>query len=119
MTGLPRAWRRISEATFHPFNPLSLWRDERPIPNRDLHLYNHIPAMNREALIGRTIQSLSRLPESQLNEVADFAEFLLSKLDDRLTTEGIQVLASDAAVFRFLEEEDDLYTVDDLQERFK
>ncbi len=82
-------------------------------------MYIHTAAMNREALIGRTLQSLSRLPESQLNEVADFAEFLLSRLDDRLTTEGIQVLASDSSAFRFLEDEDDLYSVDDLQERFK
>jgi hypothetical protein len=59
------------------------------------------------------------LPESKLSEVADFAEFLLTKVEDRLTTEGIQMLAADAEAFRFLNEEDDLYSVDDLEERFR
>ncbi len=75
--------------------------------------------MNREAIIGRTLQSLSQLPESKLSEVADFAEFLLTKVEVRLTTEGIQMLAADAEAFRFLDEEEDLYSVDDLEEMYK
>lgn len=75
--------------------------------------------MNREALIGRTLESLSRLPESKLSEVADFAEFLLSRVEDRLTTEGIQLLVADSEAFDFLNDEEELYSLDDLKERYR
>lgn len=75
--------------------------------------------MTRELLIKKTIDSLSKLPDQKLKEVSDFAEFLLSKIDDQLITEGIQKLASDSNAFKFLEDEEDLYSIDDLKERYK
>ena len=67
--------------------------------------------MSRETLIRKTIESLSKLPDQNLKEVSDFAEFLLSKNEDSVITEGIQKLIANSEAFRFLEEEEDLYTV--------
>jgi len=75
--------------------------------------------MTRQVLIQRTIDNLSKLPDQNLKEVSDFAEFLLSKLEDRFLTEGIQKLAMGSKSFQFLEEEEDLYTEADLKEKYK
>jgi len=75
--------------------------------------------MTRQVLIQRTIDNLSKLPDQNIKEVSDFAEFLLSKLEDRLLTEGIQKLTSSSKSFQFLEDDEDLYTEADLKEKYK
>lgn len=75
--------------------------------------------MTRQALIQQTLDNLSKLPDQKLKEVADFAEFLLSKLENNLLTEGIQKLTMDSKSFQFLEDEEDLYTEADLKEKYK
>ncbi|MBF9253492.1 hypothetical protein I2I11_09330 [Pontibacter sp. 172403-2] len=75
--------------------------------------------MTRQILIQRTIDNLSKLPDQKLKEVSDFAEFLLSKLEDQLLTEGMQKLASNSKSFQFLEDEEDLYSEADLKEKYK
>lgn len=75
--------------------------------------------MTRGKLIEKTIERLSRLPDQKLKEVSDFAEFLLNKMEDRNLTEGIQKLAADSKSFKFLEDEEDLYSSTDLKEIYK
>jgi len=75
--------------------------------------------MTRDTLIKKTMDNLNRLPDQKLQQVLDFAELLLSKIDDQLITQGIQKLAKDSKVYKFLEEEDDLYSVLDLKEKYK
>jgi len=75
--------------------------------------------MTREALIKKTIANLTKLPDQKLKEVSDFAEFLLNRIDNQLTTEGIQKLVTDSTAFKFLEDEENLYSVNDLKERYK
>jgi len=75
--------------------------------------------MTREKLIEKTIAILSKLPDQKLKEVSDFTEFLLSKIKNRSLTEGIQQLAADSKSFKFLEDEEDLYSESDLKERYK
>jgi len=72
--------------------------------------------MTKEALIKKTVENISKLPEQKLKEVADFTEFLLYKTQDRILTEGIQKLISGSESFNFLEDEEDLYSKDDLKE---
>ena len=74
--------------------------------------------MTREILIKKTIDNLSKLPEQKLKEVSDFAEFLLNRMGNQLVTEGIQKLVTDSETFQFLESEEDLYSVDDLKEKY-
>lgn len=75
--------------------------------------------MTREALIKKTINNLTKLPDQKLKEVSDFAEFLLNRIENQLITEGIQKLVTDSRAFKFLEEDEELYSIDDLKERYK
>jgi len=75
--------------------------------------------MTRERLIKKTINNLSKLPDQKLKEVSDFAEFLLNRIEDQLMNGGIQKLVGESKTFEFLEDEEDLYSVRDLKERYK
>ena len=75
--------------------------------------------MTREILLKKTIDSLDKLPDVSLKEVSDFAEFLLSKIESKLLTDNIQRLVTNSKSFDFLKEEDDLYTVNDVIEKYK
>ncbi|MGB8319917.1 MAG: hypothetical protein WCE54_17425 [Ignavibacteriaceae bacterium] len=74
--------------------------------------------MDRQVLIDKTINKIRQLPDIKIKEVDDFAEFLLSKIDDRIILEGIQKLASDSRAFSYLKDEEDLYTVNDVKEKY-
>jgi len=75
--------------------------------------------MSRETLIRNTLNSLSKLPEQKIQEVSDFAEFLLSKADDTVLTKGIQKLVIESKSFDFLKDDEDLYSIGDLKETYK
>jgi hypothetical protein len=75
--------------------------------------------MNRSILIKETIDRIHQLPDIKIQEINDFAEFLLSKIDDKILLEGIQKLASDSKSFEYLKNEEDLYSVNDLKEKYK
>ncbi len=75
--------------------------------------------MKRETLIKKTIDNLAKLPDQKLKEVSDFAEFLLNRIENRIVTEGIQKLVTDSKTFKFLNDEEDLYSIDDLKVRYK
>ncbi len=74
---------------------------------------------NRDFTIKNTIQKLNRLPDEKLPEVENFIDFLLAKMDDALLTEGIQELTSESKAFKYLEHEENLYSVEDLKEKYK
>jgi hypothetical protein len=75
--------------------------------------------MNRKKLIDKIILKINLLPDIKISEVNDFADFLLGKIDDKITLEGIQKLTSDSTAFDFLKKEENLYTVNDLKEKYK
>ena len=75
--------------------------------------------MTREILIKKTVENISKLPDQNLQEVYDFAEFLLDRIENRLITEGIQKLNIKSKTYKFLDAEEDLYTVADLKEKYK
>jgi hypothetical protein len=72
--------------------------------------------MDRQTLIESTIDKISQLPDIKINEVNDFVDFLLSKIDNNIIREGIQKLTSDSKSYDFLKDEEDLYSVNDLKE---
>lgn len=74
---------------------------------------------NRQDLISDTIKKISQLPDTKIIELNDFADFLLSKLDDRIIAEGIQKLTSDSKSFEYLNDDEVIYSVEDLKERYK
>jgi len=75
--------------------------------------------MNRQVLIDKTVNKIRQLPDTKIQEINDFAEFLLSKIDDRIILENIQKLSSESKSFDFLKDEEDIYDVNDLKERYK
>lgn len=74
--------------------------------------------MTREKLIRKTMLHLSQLPNQKLQEVSDYAEALLQGIDQKMISDGMQQLVSDAKAFEFLNEEEDLYTVADVIEKY-
>ena len=75
--------------------------------------------MTRDTLIKQTIEKLKKLPDKKLKQLSDFADFLLSKIEDRDIVERIQKIVSDSKTFNFLEEEKELYSTKDLKEKYK
>ncbi len=75
--------------------------------------------MNRQVLIDNTIQKIIQLPDVKIQEINDFVDFLLSKIDDHIIKEGVEKLNSESKSFYYLRDEEDLYTVNDLKERYK
>ena len=72
--------------------------------------------MTRQAIIERTLKAISQLPEDKAEEISDFADFVIKKFEDHKLSEAIQHLTSDSQAFKFLENEEDLYTLSDLKE---
>jgi len=75
--------------------------------------------MDRQLLIDDAVDKIRQLPDTKIQEINDFADFLLSKIDDRIISENIQKLSSESKSFDFLKDEEDLYDVNDLKERYK
>lgn len=75
--------------------------------------------MKRKVLIEETIEKIQQLPDVKIQEINDFADFLLSKIDDKILLEGIQKITSDSKTFEYLKDEEDLYSVNDLKEKYK
>ena len=75
--------------------------------------------MIREAIIERTIQVINQLPEDKAMEIADFADFIIKKYEEQLLTANIQKVVIDSETFNFLNEEESIYSISDLKERYK
>jgi hypothetical protein len=75
--------------------------------------------MTKEAIIQKTMEVLQALPADKIEEVSDFADYILKKYDDRLLQQGMQALIEQSDTFNFVEEEQEIYTVKDLKERYK
>lgn len=75
--------------------------------------------MNRELLIKETIEKIQQLPDLKIQEINDFAEFLLVNLDDNIILDGIQKLTSESKAFEYLKNEEDLYSLSDIKEKYK
>jgi hypothetical protein len=74
--------------------------------------------MTRQAIIDKTIQMINQLPNDKAIEIVDFAEFIIKKYEDQLLVNAIQQLNSESKAFGFLSEEEDLYTVSDIKEKY-
>ena len=74
--------------------------------------------MNRDTLIKRTLKNLSKLPQDKVREISDFADFIMKKHEEETLQKGIEKLASHSNTFDFLNEEEDLYSLDDLKEKY-
>ena len=76
-------------------------------------------AMNKKDLLDSTIKKMEQLSEDKIREVNDFVEFLLQRREEYVINEGVKQMTSESKSFEFLQEEDDIYTVNDLKEKYK
>jgi len=74
--------------------------------------------MSRAEIIEKTLSALNKLPETKGGEVADFADFMVKKTEEQNLQSGIQHLIETSDAFAFLKDEEDLYTLEDLKEKF-
>jgi len=74
--------------------------------------------MEREVLMKKTIHKIKQLPTTRIQEVNDFVEFIARRTEDALITEGLQQLSSSGQTYDFLNDEPELYSVNDLKVRF-
>lgn len=75
--------------------------------------------MTRESLIDKTLLTLAQLPESKITEVADFADFIFKKYEDEILQKGIEKMVSNSKTFSYLQNEEVIYTFEDLKESYK
>lgn len=75
--------------------------------------------MTREEIIERTVQIINQLPQDKALEISDFAGFIIKKYEEQLLTENIQKIVIDSETFNFLNEEESIYFITDLKERYK
>jgi hypothetical protein len=74
--------------------------------------------MSRHQLVDQALQTLSQLPEDKISEVIDFASFVLKRHEEAQLQQGITQLVATSDTFAFLHDEEDLYTLADLKERY-
>jgi hypothetical protein len=74
--------------------------------------------MTKKNLINKTLETLEKLPEDKIHQVADFADYVLKKHEEQTLQKGIEVLVSRSDSFSFLHDEEDLYDESDLKEKY-
>lgn len=74
--------------------------------------------MSKEELIQKTISTLQQLSADKVTEVSDFAEFILHRNEDKQLVEGIAKLSGKQKSYEFLDEEEDIYTLNDVKEPY-
>ena len=74
--------------------------------------------MTKQEIIEKTIRLLNQLPDDKAEEISDFADFIFKKYEESIISEGIQQLSSDSKTFEFLKEEEELYSLKDIKEKY-
>ena len=74
--------------------------------------------MTRQAIIERTLKAINQLPEEKAEEISDFAEFMMKQYEEQQLLKGIQRLTASSQAFEFLNNEEELYTEEDLKEKY-
>lgn len=75
--------------------------------------------MSREELIKLTIENINQLSDESVKEVADYVRDLASKINDKGIENCIKTLVSTTKDYDFINDEEELYQVDDLKESYK
>ncbi len=71
--------------------------------------------MTKQAIIEHTVNVINQLPEEKAVEISDFADFLIKRYEDVQLNKDLTNLASGKS-FDFLNDEEDLYTENDIKE---
>lgn len=74
--------------------------------------------ITRQAIIEWTIKPINQLPEEKAKEISNFAEFIMKQYEEQQLLKGIQQLTASSGTFDFLNDEENLYTEEDLKEKY-
>jgi hypothetical protein len=74
--------------------------------------------MTKQTIIERTVKVINQLPEDKAEEISDFADFLIKRYEEQVLIKDIQNIISESNSFDFLNNEEDLYSENDLKEKF-
>jgi len=74
--------------------------------------------MTKQAIIERTIHVINQLPEDKAMEISDFADFVIKKFEENRLRAGIHEVISSSQRFDFLNDDEDLYSSDDLKVKY-
>ncbi|RUA27884.1 MAG: hypothetical protein DSY77_16845 [Bacteroidetes bacterium] len=75
--------------------------------------------MEKANLIQDTIDILDKMSDEKILEVKDYASYLLKKYKENMLQNGLIELANQSQSYKFLEQEEELYTVEDLKIKYK
>jgi uncharacterized phage-like protein YoqJ len=75
--------------------------------------------MSRHQLVDQALHTINQLPEDKISEVIDFASFVLKRYEEAQLQKGIDRLTETSDAFSFLYDDADLYTLNDLKERYQ
>ncbi len=75
--------------------------------------------MNRQAIIEKTLKVINQLPEAKAEEISDFAAFVMKRFEEARLTDAIQTMISESETFSFLNDDQDLYSIEDLKLKYR
>ena len=73
--------------------------------------------MSKQELIEKTIAALQKLPADKVAEISDFTDFVLQRNEDKQITESIAQLSKQSKSYEFLDQEEELYTLNNVKAR--
>ena len=72
--------------------------------------------MTKQLIIEKTKKAIHQLSKDKASEIADFAEFITKRYEEKVLLNDIQQAVSNSQSFAFLKDEKDLYSVLNLKE---
>ena len=74
--------------------------------------------MTKQLIIEQTLKVFDKLPEDKVEEISDFADFILKKYEDATLLKNMEKVLSDSNTFSFLKDEEEIYTVADVKKLY-
>ena len=71
--------------------------------------------MTKQIMIERTLKIFNQLPDEKVEEISNFADFILKRYEESTLLKDMQKIVSEGNAFNFLEHEKDLYVMTDLK----
>ncbi|OYU97802.1 MAG: hypothetical protein CFE21_03965 [Bacteroidetes bacterium B1(2017)] len=72
--------------------------------------------MSRQSIIERILNAINQLPDEKAEEISDFADFVFKRYEETTLLNGIKKLSAEATTFDFLNQEEEIYSIEDLKE---
>ena len=74
--------------------------------------------MTKQLIIEQTLKVFDKLPEDKVEEISDFADFILKKYEDATLLKNMEKVLSHSNTFSFLKDEEEIYTVSDVKKSY-